>query len=214
MALGLLKKMAVAAPASKPKATGSPILDLGDSFADTLKEWMKGKKEEVAGETKRKQAEEIIRQEVLNKRNEEIVKDGKFYSSVKVKAGDVGPIGFVEQNKYSPIKEPEAEKLKDIFVPGLKDEARDEAFKLYFEMQMGISLSPEGMTAINDLLPKIIAAVGGEEAFMKYFKVETTYKPTEHTHEGRLLNKEIGAKVALATEQGLMKGYQPFFRVA
>jgi hypothetical protein len=202
--MDFLKKQAKA-PAPK-KASGTPILDLPqtDELKKALKTFVEQKQIEKNAETTRKQAETVLRPQCEAARETHCTSEGKFSSSVKVKCGDVGPITFVNQNKYSKIELDKEEELRSTF---------GQDYDRCFSMTTEINLTEKAMKDIETLLPKLMEAVGGEEQFASNFEVTQFITPTEFMHEQRVLDPKIGGMVKKAIEEGLVKQSTPFFVV-
>jgi hypothetical protein len=162
---------------------------------------------------------------------------------------------FVTQDKYSDIpldrepalkatiaqifgikaKTPEELKLdpktdkaiQDQLIQEELDSALENKFNELFVVEPTIKISDAGKLQLDDLLPKIIRACGGEKKpdekeeefqerceaeFAKFFTVTQVYTPTEAMHQGRVLNPTIAAFADEAIKNGLIKHNSPSFK--
>jgi hypothetical protein len=232
-AADLLRKMAKKEPEKKSKST-TPVIMLpsSDTLIKAFESWIRSKHAEKQAETARNQQEEILLPQVEKVRSDYCLTKGKFESAIKVcidakefKKGlskdeaeqyaDTYTLTFVVQNKYSDIKLTAEEALKSLVaqVFELKDEAKIEAeFKRLFVLASSIEISEEGMRRIDEILPCLIKAVGGEEKFNKLFTITQKYHPTDIFHESRILDSKVKKLAEKAINDELIKPCKPSFR--
>lgn len=201
MALSL-SKFAKATPA-KPKKETSPTIELpsNEVMKKALQTIIEQKKIEKAAENIRKQAETVLRPVCDELRRENIVSTGKFVASINVKADDVGPVRYSNQNRYSEMGLDKKEELEKIF---------GEDYNRGFGIKTKVELTDKGLKAAEDesengLLAKLVAACGGEEKFIELFAITQTVEPTDWLHEQKVIDPKIAEKVKKANEAGLVK---------
>jgi len=201
MALSLSKFAAKAPP--KPKKETSPTIDLpsNEVFKKALQTIIEQKKIERAAENIRKQAETVLRPVCDELRRENIVSTRKFVASVNIKADDVGPVRYSNQNRYSEMGLDKKEELEKIF---------EEDFGKGFQVKTKVELTDKGLKAAEDesengLLAKLVVACGGEEKFIEMFAITQTVVPTDWLHEQKITDPKIAEKVKKANEVGLVK---------
>ena len=216
-AMDMLKGIAKKEPEKKSK-DASPILELENSQAnrDSMLKWIEGKKQEQAGEAKRKQQEELLRPQCSTLREKCCLESKEFHSTIKVKVGDIGPVSYVTQNKYTPIPLSKEDDLQKEF---------GKEFELLFELLTEIKLTKRGLGLIEEVLPelvslakKILTAKGekkedDQEYFKELFEVEQSYAPTDRFHENRVLDPVHMEKAHKVIKDELVKPYSPSFRI-
>ena len=201
MALSL-SKFAKATPPKAKKET-SPVIDLppNEVTKKALQTIIEQKKIEKSAENIRKQAETILRPVCDELRRENIVSTGKFVASINIKADDVGPVRYSNQNRYSDMGLDKKEELEKIF---------EEDYDRSFSLKTVVKLTDKGLKAAEDesengLLAKLVAACGGEEKFIELFEITQTVEPTNWLHEQKISDQKITEKVKKANELGLVK---------
>ena len=205
-AMDFLKK-AAKAPAAPSKKKGVPVLDLPstDENKKALQTLIEQKQAEKTAEGLRKQSEQLLRPQAEKVREDYCGAENEFHSSVKVKCGDVGPVTFVNQCRYSKIPNDQEGELKEVF---------GENYEKCFSQVTEITLTDKAMKEIDGLLPKLMEAVGGADKFTEYFGVAQHITPTEYMHEHRvLLDPKIREASKKAIEAGLVKPVTPSFTV-
>jgi hypothetical protein len=207
-AMDLLKNAAKKEPVQEKKGKDEhPLLELANT-AENKKEMenlIKQKQVKKSAETSQKKSEGVLRPQAAMLREQFCAANKKFHSSVKLKCGDIGPINFITQNKYSEIGISKEDELKAIF---------GEKFTEYFMTFTEIMLTDKGLAEIDTLLPKLIEACGGTmEKFQEYFNITQTLKPTEFLHEQRVQNPEIKKQTDKAIDDGLLKPQSQSFLI-
>lgn len=186
----------------------TPLVDLPDTTENkkALTAIIEEKKKEKSAVALRKEAEVVIRPVADSLRSERCQSENKFYSSVKIKCGDIGPVTFVNQNRYSDITTEKEEELKEIF---------GEQYDKCFTTDTTVSLTEKGLKEAHTggLLDKLVEACGGEEKFSELFSVEQKLKPTEFLHEQKILEPKLGEMVKKAAEAGLVQQASSSFSI-
>ena len=206
-----LKKFAKSEPAKAKKET-TPTLELNvcDENINALKTIIEQKKAEKAAETLRKKAETVIRPKADTLREAHCQKTGVFASSIHLKCGDVGPVSYVNQQRYSAITTDTEEELKKIF--------GEENYSKCFRVHTEVALTEKGLKEAevegdNGLLARLVAACGGEEKFGELFEITQTIKPTEFLHEQKILDTKLSEMAKKAADAGILKQASSSFSV-
>lgn len=221
---GLLKKGADKAP-EKSKKDEMPVVSLSKevTLGNAHKKWVEAKKKITQAEADRKQAEEVLLPEADKGRTEHCLKNGKFFSSVKVKVPDMKlteggavetfePLTYSTQNRYSDIDQDKEDQLKQIF---------GEKFAQCIKENVNIELSDAAMVMIDDLLPVFVEAIGkhfklsgekAQEKFLELFSISRGFKPTEYLHENRVIDPAIKKMADVAIAQEIIKPVKGSFR--
>lgn len=201
MALNL-KKFAKS-EATKPKKDAIPTLELANSEENNkaLKSIIEQKKIEKNAETLRKQSENVIRPQADKLREAHCQSTNQFFSSIRIKCGEVGPITYVNQHRYSVIGMDKEEELRGIF---------GEDYGRCFRIHTSVKLTDKGLLEAekddeNGLLSKLVTACGGEEKFAELFEVEQTIEPTDFLHEQKIMDQKILPLSKKASELGIVK---------
>lgn len=183
----------------------TPIINIGNSpeLVKAQKTWREEKQKQDTAEAMKKQQEEILKPLALEAMENHCRKENKDFSSVKIQVGTETPTTLVAQNKYTDITMDAAEKLKTLF--GNK-------FEQCFSEDPIIELSAIAKKNLDEVIGKIIKAVGGEEKFLELFDIKRKYKQTEYLHDNRLINSDISKLYKQAVDQQILKPYAPFFR--
>ena len=202
-AMAFLGQVAKTEPEIKSKST-TPTIKVDDKLAPVLKAMVEAKKQKKQYEATQRQQEELLRPEAIKLRQEACKATGKFHSSINLTADGCEPVGFVVQNKYSEISLKNEEALGKLF--------GEELMERCFTKVTEISLTEAAMAKIDDLLPKLIEAVGGPEKFKDVFGVSQFLKPTDFAHEQSALDDKVSALMGAAVQQGLIKPTSPSFR--
>ena len=208
MASGMdfLNKVAKTPAVSKSKQ-GSPVIELPNTkeIREAIATWIEQKRIEVTAESTRKMQEEVLRPIAEEAREAYCLEKG-YSASVRVKC-DESILQFSAPCKYSKIATNNVEKLKEIF--------SEELYNKYFRQVTNVALTDLAMKEIekgSNILQKIVEAVGGPEAFQKYFSVEQYIEPMESFHMERVQDKAISKKAKKAIEDKLLKPTTPSFR--
>jgi len=193
--------------------SNTPVIKLGEDeeLVKAHKDWRSAKTAEVDANTRRKQAEEVLKPAAISAADDLCRREGKHFSAVKVQAGNEPPVTLVTQNKYSAIDSDSGDKLRAIF--GGK-------FDQCFSQITEIGLSPLAMQRIEELIPKLMDAVSKrgddqqtkEAKFFELFSIKQFYKPTSYLHETRRFDPELRKKFEQAEGEKLVKMTTPFFR--
>ena len=213
---GLLGKLAQksATEETKGKKSETPIVEIEGSEKNKLaaEKLIAAKRTIKQAESTGSQQEEILLPVCKDARKKHCMEKQQFTSTVQVKvagATELEPLSFQTQNRYSTIPITSQEPLETIF--GDKMERCFQTITAIDVTDAGLKeLEKEGST----LLDKIVTAVGGPDAFGKYFKVTQTLKPTDFLHEQSVQDAAIAALLDKAVKEQLVKPVKPSFRVA
>lgn len=187
----------------KPSKSTTPTVKVRAELAPVLAKLVESKKQKKQAEVIQRQQEEILRPEAAKLRAEVCKATGNFHSTINLSAPDVEPVGFVTMNKYSEIPLSSEEPLQALF-----GDMMEKSFVKITE----ISLTDVAMAKIDDILPKLIEAAGGPEKFNEIFGVKQFLKVTDFAHEQQVLDDKMGALMAAAVKQELIRPVTPSFR--
>jgi hypothetical protein len=215
-AASLLKKAAKAAPPA-PKKDAAPILELPKTpeIISAIKTIVEQKQVEKTAESLRKQAEAVLRPACVDVKTKHCQEEGKFHPSVKVKAGEEGPITFVQVEKYSKIGVDKEDEIKAAFEAAYGKEAAAAAYDKCVITDTEITLTEKGLKLIETLLPLLMEAAdkatGTKDSWTEIFEVAQNLKPTNFLHANQMLDPKLAQVYRKLVDDGVIKPQTPHF---
>jgi len=189
-----------------------PVVNIGEKYKDSIKEWIKRKKEEKTAVSLKTKEEEKLKPAAVEARKKWCLENRKAQKSIKIQAGDDSEslITAAFQQKYSTITTDNQEKLEEIF---------GDEYNRLFTMHTEITLTDEAMKQVEiaaaegkpTILDKVMKAVGGPEEFIKLFSITQTIKPTDALDKERVSNEKTAELAQKAIDEGILTPQAPSF---
>lgn len=200
-----------ASTGNKTKKSDTPVMDVGNKeHLELIARWTKASKQIDAAEAEMADVEEKFTPIVATFHTKALVGLKEVPSTVKVVSTAGNLMVDIAKCQYKKIPTTDKSKLTAIFDPSDVPSTPTPVFDSLFTKTTEIKLTADALKD-REILTKLIKAVG-EENFKKYFEVTTNLTPTVVFHQSRFLDANLGPKIKLAIEQGIVTPYKPSFK--
>jgi hypothetical protein len=200
-----------ASTGNKTKKSDTPVMDVGNKDdLELIARWVKASKAVDSAEAEMAEVEEKLVPKVAAFHSKAIVGLREVPSTVKVVSTSGNMMVDIAKCQYKKVPVTDKPKLVRIFDPSDVESAPTPVFNSLFTKTTEIKLTADALQD-SEILTKLVLAVG-QENFKKYFEVTTNLTPTVVFHQSRFLDANLGPKIKLAIEQGLITPYKPSFK--
>ncbi len=200
-----------ASTGNKTKKSDTPTMDVGNKeHVELIGRWTKASKQIDTAEAEMAEVEEKLIPIVAAFHTKAIVGLKEVPAAVKVVSSAGNLMVDIAKCQYKKIPVTDKAKLVTVFDPSGIASAPTPIFDSLFTKTTEIKLTAEALQD-REILTKLVLAVG-QENFKKYFEVTTNLTPTVVFHQSRFLDANLGPKIKIAIEQGLVTPYKPSFK--